>query len=314
MKKRLEAVFIVHNSAWQLMNCLSAVSSYGLDKKRVQFHIYVSQDSNALNQIKNILNNESGLNYKLFEYDHKSLASKIKRYFFIMSSRIPSQRFFYAQSKVRWLKLILKLYPYDKAIFYDEGTHTLEVLEELTSGMLPRIDEIYTIFSCEQVLSRHKINYKKNDLNYLRAFKVTSSPKDEVWFIGQPLELYDITRVTQLELLEKFHKCCSRQHVIYIPHRSESQNFIDEVGVKGYEIRSVSRSIEYELLQCQNRPKKVVSFFSSALFSIKELLGDEVEVSFIQIPIDKVWEHRRYRTELFYKGLRAREISEVSLE
>lgn len=117
----------------------------------------------------------------------------------------------------------------------------------------------------------------KNTFGRLQEITTTSKSKNEniIIFIGSNLsEDKIISEAYYLELIQKISKRYSNQHIIYIPHRSEYESKLNTISLIGnIEIKQLDFPIELLPLYNQSIPTQIISFYSTALFTLGKIYG-----------------------------------------
>ncbi|CAA6825439.1 MAG: Unknown protein [uncultured Sulfurovum sp.] len=144
----------------------------------------------------------------------------------------------------------------------------------------------FTMFQLEkygdEIIINHNFNFlkKMHDFDYL-----TNRLDQKLYFIGQPLErVLDISLDTYLNYL-KIILCKYKDYkIVYIPHRAESLEKIKRITILVDKILVPDTNIELYLLENKKNLSHVVSFVSTALYSIRKLLPTSIIEAYI-LPI-----------------------------
>ena len=143
-----------------------------------------------------------------------------------------------------------------RKIIIDDGTYNIQYIRKF-----PR-KEYWTIFDSRAQNNFDYLNLKQK----LNSVKLQES--DDVFFIGQPLsELNILSEQKYLGVIESMSK---KNRIIYFPHRRESKEKIRQLSVS---VHHSDVPLELELLNIGKRPKLIVGFYSTALYSLKLLYG-----------------------------------------
>lgn len=131
-----------------------------------------------------------------------------------------------------------------------------------------------------------------NELEYCRS-KLQQKPlNQETWFIGSNFrgdllknpESYEklISNLSQLEDLTR---------VVYIPHRKEPDDYLAMLASQhGFTVRRFTTIIELEILNSTHLPERIISFGSSAVNTLNQLIHRPTTI--YQVPQALLAEHR----------------------
>lgn len=178
-----------------------------------------------------------------------------------------------SKSSLIWISLVLKLMLrpvllgdpgskigrfFLKKIILDDGTYNILYIRKF-----PR-KRYWTIFDYRARNNFEFINLrlKLSELNLLQS--------DYVYFIGQPLsELNILSEQEYLNIIESFSM---KYKLIYFPHRRESHDKIRQLEVP---VHYSKGPLELELIHMGERPAFIIGFYSTALYTIKQIYGIE---------------------------------------
>lgn len=154
--------------------------------------------------------------------------------------------------------------------------------------------KFYTIFDLPRY--RHEVIIK-NNFDFFKSYysgkhKLSSQhetriPSDAIFFLGQPL--YNSLTISYTEYLYFLQAIFSfyKQNIIYIPHRGENENTFEDIKnlyPQFIEVRKLSQPFELYLLENNILINHLVSFVSSALFTVKKLYPN-VTIEAFKLPI-----------------------------
>lgn len=169
----------------------------------------------------------------------------------------------------------------------------------------------FSFFKRSSLLPRrwveHEFEALKGNL-YLSAIK-----NDRVLILGQALiEAGFVDESDYKEILLFLSLRYHESKVYYVPHRQEDPDRASTLCKHlNWEVKILEKPIELEIAQMDFLPGLVVSFFSTALYTIK-LLYPNIGTSFFRIP-HKQLKKRRDLIKFLYEKL-SRDIQEISQE
>lgn len=143
----------------------------------------------------------------------------------------------------------------------------------------------FTMFNLKPL---HKELIIKNDFKYIKKYQKLQQSIDPhlVYFLGQPLvDVQFMNLEVYIEYIKAIKKYFREKDmkIMYIPHRKET--LLDELKVLEddfFYIQPLSEGIELFLIKAYVIPAIVVSFVSTALFTLSKLF-DSIMVQAIQI-------------------------------
>lgn len=195
-------------------------------------------------------------------------------------------------------KLLLANIEYEKSYLLEDGTSTLvfhkELSEEkqhiswrdirfLLAGLhIKRKKPVayFTIFDLErkgkEEIVQHSFEYLKRALcqNFLSV--------DEVYILGQNIVAVGlVSDNAYLHYIEKIKNDFLGKKIVYIPHRAETisqelESFVNE----NFIIFENTMPIELYFMNHKIKPKKVVSFYSTALFTLSKIFDTSLIKSY----------------------------------
>ncbi len=198
----------------------------------------------------------------------------------------------------------------EKKFLIDDGTATLVYHKENSKNKPNNISSTFSIRKLRYklfLLKHNKVkdlsyftffNIKpynnediiKNDFAYLKEKFLNSSKKlhNTVYIIGQSIGNLYISNELYLIYIKQIIQDNSNKKIVYFPHRYEDLHILlNELGSENFSIKESILPIELEILSSNSYPESIVSFFSTALFTLNILL-DDTDVSSYVIEYDKV--------------------------
>lgn len=149
----------------------------------------------------------------------------------------------------------------------------------------------------------------------LRARVARADRLDESWFVGTPhVEIFGYPLDRYLEFLRALRD--AEPGLVYVPHRHEQAGNLDRYRALGIEVRPLGRSFEVWFLTGSRQPKKVISTTSAVLESLPRIVGDELELVSVRLPLDGLAAEVREPIETGYallSSVRSGRVRSVSL-
>jgi len=145
----------------------------------------------------------------------------------------------------------------------------------------------FTLFNIDsnknEIIVKNKFNYLRN--NFLNRVKKSTN---KVFIIGQSIAKGYITEDLYIKYIKQIIQDNKDEEIVYYPHRYEdTEKLSSTIKNKNFIVKKVDLPIELELLEQEYYPKKIISFFSAALFTLNKLF-DKTEVNSYVIEYDKV--------------------------
>jgi len=214
----------------------------------------------------------------------------------------------------------------EKVFYIDDGTETIATynnyikknklnkydfreLRFLAFGLKVRIKDKINLFTYFDLESVNGIEVIKNNLLFLKKNNLSKLERtNDIYFIGQPLDDVQVLEIEDyvnvLEAISRFYN----KKIIYTPHRSESKNLqksIDSIDSNLLEVIKPNIPIELYFLKQNIYPRMIVSYFSTALSTLK-IIYDEIDIKVIKIPYEKIKNKKYYNDFLedYYKKVK----------
>ncbi|MCX2716497.1 hypothetical protein OQH61_01965 [Helicobacter sp. MIT 21-1697] len=134
-----------------------------------------------------------------------------------------------------------------------------------------------------------------------------------IYIIGQPAGDLCKNQKDFEALFDKIKSLYAQNNcrLIYIAHKRDSKAFLEYLAQCGWEIKELDEIIEIHLLTLEQKPIKVVSFLSSALFNIAKIMPN-IPLEAIDIrPLVK--DELTKDVEIIYELLQEQGISLITL-
>ena len=301
---KLNNIFIV-KSPLQIINSIEMILSFKLEKN-ILLVIYNDTDNTNI-QMNKLINyykwqkiiyvNKSKLKSKYFEYI--KLVRELKKYNYehlVFSNFGSIHKLIIANIKA-------------KSIYYiDDG---LETVNNYTKILLPnKINKFnlrqarFWLFGLKTKIigSIHLFTYfdlkpfrnsniiKNNLINFQNKYLSTNKLDSNCYLLGQPLVTTNLIKTEDyfdyIDLIIKKTKI----NIIYIPHRTEIiSNKLKSFISNKFQIKNINMPIELYFLEKNIYPNSIVSFMTTAFFTLKKLYS-KTNYRYIYIPSNKILE------------------------
>lgn len=197
-------------------------------------------------------------------------------------------RVFLGDPDIKWFASLGRMFG-PHVTWLDDGSASISVLERFLErddhrSANPDTPRFFTIFGTDQLAADTNGAVLQNNLASIGAKSAQQgvAPK-QVWIIGQWLsERGGISRAVELHLLQDTLATVPEADVRYIPHRHESAEKLAEIG-KFCAVTPLGQPVETVLREAEVLPGQVLSYYSTALFTIR-LLFPQIHVSGVQVP------------------------------
>ena len=282
--KNLKNLFIVRTPL-QVINAIEAVNHFNLInntivviKNKATKQMEKLIDLYRWNEIISIDAQKGKMSY--FDYINTVNNLKKYKYNYIFFARFGSIQ-----------RLIISNTQKNKVYYFDDGTDTITMynnmlipnkINQLNFRQLARIRflfnglkinikdniNLFTYFNLKELRNTEVV------LNKLSFFQVkylsNSKEEDSLYILGQPLsEKKFVNENVYIEYIKKVISSVDKK-IIYIPHGGESQSTKINALVSGdFKILNIDTPIEFYFLQNNIKPTHVVSFFTTAFFTLK---------------------------------------------
>lgn len=176
-------------------------------------------------------------------------------------------------------------------------------------GMLPTFaynSKFFTIYNSPQHPNKNFIT--KNELSFLKS-KIHQKPtSEEIWFIGSNIRNEVLLNPSDYtKLMKKIAAVTDFKNVTYIPHRKESDKYLEDLANQlGFKILRFKNIVEVELATINKIPNKIISMGSSAIDTITQLTS--IPITLFKIPTDYCIPMRKESIENMYKEAKERKI------
>lgn len=263
--------FILVESPFQLLCANEAIKYF--DLKNVVIYIrYSLDDSNdkQLDKLVEILSISIPIKKFFIRAIRKSLLDYIKIIFYSILFFIKKKeidKLFIGNFESSFFKTIYKYYKREKIILLDDGAKTLSIQRNFKKNAY------YDIFSIYKLESVGKQNIFINKFQYIKEKIINNSQNEDILFLGSKLsEIGIISEKYYLDLLTKISHFFVDKNIIYIPHRGENKNKLNFLStINNIEIKELDYPVELYGLYEKIIPSTVVSFYSTALYTMQKM-------------------------------------------
>ena len=159
----------------------------------------------------------------------------------------------------------------------------------------------FTMFSLHKYQNEKIINY---DFSYIRElFHTQTEPDNTIYILGQPLKrAIKMHTFDYIRYLDSIFKCYSNRQIVYIPHRTEIMSDWFQYILYSKENVSIvypDMPIELYFLKKHIMPTTVISFITTALFTIKKIFPLS-SIKYIKINTTQYTKHHQENIQLIY--------------
>lgn len=248
------------------------------------------------------------------------IISRIKNTFKIIYLHgIKKGKVFVGDGRISWFRTLGRLLG-TEVIWLDDGAATINIIRDFQSkglvnestSMTPRL---YTIFGSDALKIKSNGAIIKNNLKILARSRRSDQTiaEGKAIFIGQWLSEQGVIDVgCEVALLDKARKYFCNWEIKYISHRHESSRKLSEIS-DFYHVYSYNNSIERQLLEEKQVPNLVISWYSTALFTLRELFP-EARIVAIELPQSTISIHQRESIGNVYSALKSSNIEVVTTD
>lgn len=309
---KVDKALIVIESPFQLLSAFEAISYFGI--KDFDLIVRVNGESRLQQQLETLVEklgfDFSAVKYVLIRTAERKLSDFARFLFFCVKFFFKSSYYnkvFIGNYRSVFLRNFIRQFNNSKVVILDDGNVTIDVQKNFSSK---NFYDIFSMFDLKPFLNQ---NIFKNDFKALRSIIDSKGTcNNTVCFIGPGvvaagiLELEDYIKVLSI-IVSKYTSQGKR--ILYIPHRSESRDEVATVSdLTGVSIFRPDLPIEFLGLSNIKMPTKFCSLYSTALLTVREIYGVDVESyhfdysgSVYKEEIDSVYNY--YKTIISVKSL-----------
>lgn len=308
-------------SPLQIINAIEAIEQFNL-KNNILVLIFNSLDTNtkqidqlvSLHKWEQIIRLEDRGRSKLFKYVKLVNSLKKQSFKYMFFGNLGTiQKILLANLKKEFVYMLddgtSTIMYYDKYIKVSRvNKYNLRELRFLIFGLKIKVKDkinFFTYFNLEQI---NGIKVIKNNFEKLKSRSIKrEETSKEIYFIGQPLDDVNVLSIDDyVSVLNGISRLYDKK-ITYIPHRSESielKKSIENIDENIIEIIKLDTPVELYFLEKNIYPSIVISFFSTALSTLK-IIFDNVDIKVIEIPFEKIDNKDYYYDflENYYRGI-----------
>lgn len=273
---------IIVESPLQLINALEALDYFNISKYKIVIRIsgFPLNDKQLRSIIIKLELPTDKIQFiKVFANSNKMTLVNLLRYLFIpvylFCVSLLYKKVFLGNFESSLFKLII-FFSKKRIILLDDGSKTLLIQKQFSDSF--KID-LYSIF---------KFKSQKYENRYINKFKKLRALirernynfSDRVYFLGAKLnEVGYMSETEYIVLLGHLFERFNIEKIVYVGHRGEDQEKLKRIS-ETYKIEIILLDYPIELICLYESeiPRKVVSFFSTALISLSIIFEDELEV------------------------------------
>jgi len=267
--------FLFVESPLQLLNAYEAMYVFHL--KHYKIIIRLSGNADNDKQIKFLVQylDIKHIKFLTIKAEKKGVNDYIKllfcKYIFLFRK---IDKVFIGNFDSGFFRLILNQIPKEKVILLDDGSKTLAVQNQFTNHTFYNFFTLYNIKALE-----NQIVYKNTFQQLSQKLKKLHITEEEILFLGMKLsEAGIMVEEKYIKLVRQISHRYSDKKMIYITHRGESLAKLQKLKeIKNMTIKSYDYPIELLGVFENALPFKVVSFYSTALLTMKYIYKIDVE-------------------------------------
>lgn len=273
----MDSIFLIE-SPLQLLFAKEAIVHYGI--KEYIIYLRISGEKNNDDQMCSLLPILSIPSSRIKKIPIKSKFRTFNDYirliYYYFNINLYSKkvnRIFIGNFSSNVLKVVMKYIQKSKIILLDDGSGSLYIQDKFD-------DEYnYNLFTIFELKSYKNQTISKNNFMYCQNILLQKSKKkDVVLFLGSKLvEVGIMSEEKYFKYLDSIMNKFNNEYIIYVPHRGEDVDKLERIerrfknlGIKyyGYPIELIG--VVDEFIPC-----KVISFYSTALYTMNKLYGCE---------------------------------------
>jgi len=286
-----KSLYIVE-AAFPLLGALEAISYYNTNNFRLVIRLSTKENEKQLIKIVEDLNIDTNNITFMGGYGYGEVFKKLSEFKFLLwlfFNKNKYTKYFLGDYHSRYLTLLRKLCLKNKKVIYlDDGSSTIRANNSFSR------DRFFDWFTIYELTALPKQSIVQHDFPYIRG-KIKQKVLDKsnkTIIIGD--KFYEAGLLSQKDsnkILEKLMDRLEGEDVIYMAHRGESIEKLESIRKK-YDIDVIKNDFPIELygLYAEKLPKRVVSFFSTALYSLKKIYP-EIEVKLYRIDTTMFTDH-----------------------
>jgi len=164
-------------------------------------------------------------------------------------------------------------------VWLDDGAATLLLLRKLEPNLSPNPDSdlprLFSAFVTDEMQKQSGHVLLHNEFKQLQS-EIVPKPADEkqLLIIGQWIsEAGDLSQSQELALIDQVMRSHVNWSICYVPHRHDSSEKVEKIANLGPKVTPLGMPIELAIRLSGSVPTKVISFYSTALFTLKSMFN-----------------------------------------
>lgn len=265
-------------SPLQLMNAHEATFRFKLEnfKYVIRLSRSNSSDRQLINVVKILKIDSSRVEYVSISTKNRNLLDYIKLFLYKYKFFFTKQfdRVFIGNIESGFFKQVMRLFSKEKIILLDDGSKTIVVHHKMSD------EANYSLFTMYDLRPyKNQLIYKNEYKTLHKIMQTRFYDPRKIIFLGMKLSEYNIiTQEYYLELITKISDRYFEKEILYISHRGESKKKLEQIAKnKNITIESLDYPVEMLGIYVEEMPYKLLSFYSSALLTMKRMYALEVE-------------------------------------
>ncbi len=200
-------------------------------------------------------------------------------------------------------RLFLANLSYKESYLIDDGTATIIAHQNIMNNQTPNFKEFraiffglrirhntpihfFTIFHLKKITNETIINHR---FEYVKQHFLQQNHSDNtVYILGQNIiDVSIVSKEAYLYYIEQIINKYRTQNIIYMPHRAETlHEELYHLQNKNFTVSENNIPIELYFLKNRIYPSHIISFFTSALYTLNILFSKSTVESFFIVPED----------------------------
>ncbi len=270
----MKALFFVE-SPLQLLNAVEAINFFSIESFKIILRLSgaVRSDKQLLSILGLLGIEPKVVSIVKIKIEKRSIIDVLKmlfycgRYIFFKIDFV-----FIGNVESGFLKRVKKQFSKPQIIYLDDGTKTLTLRGESVINEMT----LFSIFD---------MPYKSIYLNTYTVLKRKVKKKSyvlqeaQILFLGQKLtELNILSKSKYVNIIKGFAKENFRKSITYVTHRGEDLTKLDEIRqIVNVDVVELDYPVELYAFYNKQVPFRAVSFYSTALYTMKIIYGIEAE-------------------------------------
>ena len=273
---------VLIESELQLRSFLNYYSQYSSDSEVYEIIVRLNgvsrNDSRILSTYNPNINKFKKATIFKCHRDNKLSLIKLIAYSFLTSLRFTSYKnVFVGDFRSKWMAFFYYLNHHKKRIFLDDGTATIEFYKDLQQGKIV-IKKSFALATSFELKTTENIQV----IPLKHSYKEKNTLQNSVLFIG--MDLVEIGVISESEYISAIRNILQKYQshdIEYIPHRLEVLNKLEGVlSDFNIKINQIDIAIENYLSMCEEVPAEIVSFYSTAIVNLPDLIKGPTYTSY----------------------------------